>query len=71
MEVDAAAQAVRLDAADHEKTYAPLPHVSTGAHISSMEQYKEMYARSIADPAGFWAEMARTNLSWFRDFKET
>jgi len=28
------------------------------AHIQSMEQYKEMYDRSINDPEGFWAEIA-------------
>ena len=34
------------------------------AHISSMEQYDEMYKRSIEDPDGFWGEMAET-LDWF------
>jgi len=29
-----------------------------------------MYERSIADPTGFWGEAARSNLTWFRDFKE-
>ena len=28
------------------------------AYFKSLEQYKEMYDRSIADPEGFWAEMA-------------
>ncbi len=28
------------------------------AHISSLEQYREMYDRSIEDPDGFWSEMA-------------
>ena len=33
------------------------------AHISSMEQYDEMYKRSIEDPDGFWSEQAET-LDW-------
>jgi len=35
-----------------------------GAYISSMEQYREMYRRSIDDPEGFWGEAA-AELDWF------
>ena len=35
-----------------------------GAYISSMQQYRKMYARSIKDPEGFWAEFAQ-ELDWF------
>ncbi len=35
------------------------------AHISSMEQYEEMYKRSLDDPEGFWGEAAET-LDWFK-----
>ena len=35
-----------------------------GAHISSIEQYREMYDRSIRDPDGFWGEIAG-ELDWF------
>ena len=28
------------------------------------DQYQAMYARSVADPAGFWAEQADTFLDW-------
>jgi len=28
------------------------------AHIGSMEQYRQMYKRSIEDPEGFWSEVA-------------
>lgn len=30
--------------------YDPPAHVVKGAHVSSMEQYKEMYDRSLKDP---------------------
>jgi acetyl-CoA synthetase len=34
------------------------------AWISSMEQYQEIYDRSVADPEGFWAEQAEEFLDW-------
>ena len=35
-----------------------------GAHVGSMQQYREMYDRSIRDPDGFWGEVAG-ELDWF------
>ena len=35
------------------------------AHIDE-RRYREMYQRSIDDPEGFWAEQARSFLSWHR-----
>jgi len=35
------------------------------AYISSMEQYDEMYRKSLDDPDAFWSEQAET-LDWFR-----
>ncbi|HYG61967.1 MAG TPA: acetate--CoA ligase [Thermoanaerobaculia bacterium] len=40
------------------------PHVAERAHIQSLEQYREMYERSIEDPAGFWREQSAI-LDWF------
>ena len=36
-----------------------------GAYISSIQQYRQMYRRSIDDPEGFWGEIAQ-ELDWFR-----
>ena len=41
-----------------EKVYAPPASFSESARIQNMEQYQEMYDRSIQDPEGFWAEIA-------------
>ena len=41
-----------------EELYYPPLSVSSIAHISSMEQYREMYERSINSPDEFWAEQA-------------
>jgi len=43
--------------------FPPSAETSARAHISSMDQYKEMYNRSIQDPEGFWGEQAE-NFYW-------
>ncbi len=44
----------------------PPEWVRERAYINSMEQYEEMYERSIEDPEGFWAEMAEDYLYWHK-----
>jgi acetyl-CoA synthetase len=41
-----------------QHTYPPSAEFAAGAHVSSMDQYNEMYQRSISDPEGFWADIA-------------
>ena len=48
------------------RTFPPPPEFSAQAHIKSMEQYDEMYRRSVDDPEGFWAEQAEENLDWMK-----
>src|SRR5512139_204668 len=36
------------------------------AWVSSMEQYQEMYRRSLEDADAFWAEEAEKRLHWFK-----
>ncbi len=47
------------------KWYPPSEEFAKNAHVSSREQYDEMYKRSIEDPEGFWGEMAE-ELDWFK-----
>jgi len=47
------------------KWYPSSEEFCKNAHISSREQYDEMYKRSLEDPEGFWGEMAETFLDWF------
>ena len=47
------------------RVFPPPEEFSRRAHIQSMEQYEELYKRSIDDPEGFWAEAAR-ELHWFK-----
>jgi acetyl-CoA synthetase len=48
--------------------YQPPARVSGGAHVASMDQYREMYRRSIDDRDAFWSEMAHTHLQWMAPF---
>src|SRR5882724_5055665 len=38
-------------------------------HVSSMDEYKKLHARSISDPEGFWGEQAKA-LDWFTLWKK-
>ena len=53
------------------ESYAPPARVSTRSHVSSLEQYRALHARSIGpDAPAFWAEAAREHLTWFRPFSD-
>ena len=45
---------------DEQRLFPPREEMQKAAHISSMEQYEEMYKRSVEDPEGFWAEAFRS-----------
>ena len=47
------------------KIFNPAAEFTAKAHIKSMEQYQEMYDRSVNDPDAFWAEQAE-RLTWFK-----
>ncbi|MBS0126750.1 acetyl-coenzyme A synthetase N-terminal domain-containing protein, partial [Thetidibacter halocola] len=46
------------------QTYAPSPDLVKNAHIDAAK-YDALYARSISDPEGFWAEQAQ-RLDWIK-----
>ena len=46
-----------------EKVYDIPPQIAAEAHIDEAS-YQAMYARSLSDPDGFWAEQAQTYISW-------
>jgi acetyl-CoA synthetase len=47
------------------RLFPPSPDFSARAHIKSLEQYEEMYRKSIEAPEIFWADVAN-ELHWFR-----
>ncbi len=48
-----------------DEIHNPPSRISENAWIQNMDQYHEMYKRSIADPEGFWAEEAE-KFVWFK-----
>ncbi len=40
------------------------------AYVKGMEEYQELYRRSIEDADNFWAEMAREYLSWYKEWDQ-
>jgi len=60
-----------------KRVFPPPKKLSKKAYIKSLDQYKEIYQRSIDDPEGFWGELAE-QLDWCKkwdkvlveDFKE-
>jgi acetyl-CoA synthetase len=47
-----------------EKAVPPPPEFSRGAHIKSLEEYRELYDRAARDPEAYWAEQAKL-IDWF------
>jgi len=46
-----------------EEAFPPPAAFSERAHIKTLDQYRELYQKSIEDPEGFWAEQAK-RLDW-------
>jgi len=51
---------------NENRKFPPSAKLQASAHISSEEQYKQMWQKSIDDPDGFWLEQAKT-LTWFKE----
>ena len=52
-----------------DNTFKPQHKISERAHISSLEQYGELYKRSINDPTEFWEEIAQ-RLDWYKPWNK-
>jgi len=46
------------------RVFAPPTEFAAKAHVKSLEEYEALYQRSLDDPEGYWAEVAR-ELHWF------
>ena len=57
--------AIMESVSQEHRTFPPTELFSSNARIGSMAAYQELYAKSIGDPEGFWAEAAE-ELHWFR-----
>jgi acetyl-CoA synthetase len=52
------------------RVFPPPPEFAEKAHVRSLAQYEDLYARSVADPEAFWGEIAR-ELHWFAPWTKT
>jgi len=52
-----------------EKVYPVPAEFARRAHIDE-KKYRALYARSLADPDGFWAEQAQEFVTWFKPWKK-
>mgnify|MGYP006275144501 CR=1 FL=1 len=48
--------------------YAPEYSWTGDSHVRSLDDYAALYKRSVEDPESFWAEQAKTRLTWDREF---
>ena len=53
-----------------KRTFPPSRAIKANAYITSLEQYQQMWERSLNDPDGFWLEQAKS-ISWFKEPTES
>ncbi|HAN96727.1 MAG TPA: acetyl-coenzyme A synthetase, partial [Planctomycetaceae bacterium] len=59
-----------MDNVMHEsRVFPPSAEFASRSRIGSMDEYRALYDRSIADPERFWGESAREELHWFEPFR--
>ena len=49
-----------------ERLFSPSAAFSQTAQIKSLAEYEALYARAQANPEQFWAELAESELHWFK-----
>jgi acetyl-CoA synthetase len=52
------------------RIFKPAKNFAKKAHISSFEEYRELYRKSIRNPEKFWAEQAEETLEWRKKWKK-
>jgi acetyl-CoA synthetase len=53
-----------------KRTFPPSRAIKANAYVSSLEQYQQMWERSLNDPDAFWLEQAKS-ISWFKEPTES
>jgi len=53
-----------------KRLFNPPPAFQQKARINSLEAYQALADKAKADPAGFWAELAETELDWFQKWDQ-
>src|SRR5262245_54767461 len=50
------------------RTFPAPSSFASRARLRDSAEYQRLYRRSIDDPAGFWGDMARAELTWTKPF---
>jgi acetyl-CoA synthetase len=53
-----------IQSVSREVRVFPPPAAAAARALVDAETYEKMYRRSVDDPEGFWADMARAELTW-------
>ncbi len=53
-----------------ERKFEPPKEFAEKAYINSLDQYQEMYQRSVDDPEGFWAEQAEELIDFYEPWTD-
>lgn len=48
-----------------EQVFLPPKELAKQAYVKNLDEYREIYAKSIQDPAGFWGELAN-QIDWYQ-----
>ena len=51
-----------------QRVFDPPAAFSANARIPSTEAYQKLYDEAAADPAAFWAKLAKSELDWFQEW---
>ena len=49
-----------------DRVFYPPKELTEQAHIKSLDEYRQMYEKSINDPEAFWGELAEQEIDWFK-----
>ena len=55
---------------NENRIFKPAKNFSRTAHISSLEEYQELFRKSMKNPEKFWAEQAAETLAWRKKWKK-
>ena len=50
---------------EETRVFPPCEEFSSKANLAGMKAYEDLYSKSLADPEGFWSDVAE-ELSWFK-----
>ena len=56
---------------DEAKSYPPSAEFVSKANVKGMQEYRRLYQEAETDPELFWANLAKTELTWFAPFVKT